>query len=79
MAGNVWEYCRDDFDDNYYSISPEKDPVNLPETTALYNKVMRGGSVYDDIGPLRCSARAEANPFDRHSNIGFRVARSLPD
>lgn len=43
MSGNVWEWCNDRWDSNYYSVSPEVNPKG-PSTGT--NRVIRGGS-YD--------------------------------
>ena len=70
MHGNVWEWCVDTFDDDYYSkLSPE-DPVN----TALGpERVIRGGSWNLAPDNLRASFRGGAWPDFRSPFIGFRV------
>jgi len=40
MTGNVWEWVRDTFTEDYYAYSPSRDPVN---TAPGPKKVIRGG------------------------------------
>jgi formylglycine-generating enzyme len=74
MAGNVYEYCNDYWDRDYYRHSPELDPRG-PATGNM--RITRGGSLYDGPEALRTMNRFTMNMGDRHSNIGFRVARDM--
>ncbi len=71
MVGNVWEWCFDWFDENYYKISPLRNPEG-----AMSGKfrVLRGGSWnngYTD--DFRCANRGWAAPRRNRYLIGFRV------
>ncbi len=73
MAGNVWEWCWDRWDSNYYDISPGPDPAG-PDSGSY--RVFRGGGwVYYAIY-ARCASRHFSNPSVTHGSLGFRLARS---
>ena len=40
MAGNIWEWCADWYDGDYYGKSPAKNPLG-PDTGEY--RVLRGG------------------------------------
>jgi hypothetical protein len=70
MHGNVWEWCQDVYDANYYKASPPKDP---PGPGAGGERVLRGGSWLAVPMHCRSAFRAHYDPGHRDHTFGFRV------
>ena len=74
MAGNIWEWCADRYDREYYKNSPAKNPLG-PETGSY--RVLRGGSWINTPYTLRVAYRGNNPPYRRRSNHGFRCVSGL--
>jgi formylglycine-generating enzyme required for sulfatase activity len=74
-GGNVWEYCQDWYDPDYYKSSPPKDPMG-PKTGRA--RVVRGGSWDSRPSVLSASSRNFAYVGYREGDFGFRCAADPP-
>ena len=86
MSGNVWEWCLDEFNENFYSVSPAQNPLSgansiqwlLDNYTGVKTpRVLRGGSWGDFASNVRASARNRVTPTSTSSLYGFRCARTV--
>jgi formylglycine-generating enzyme required for sulfatase activity len=74
MAGNLWEWVIDWYDENYYANSTDNNPSGPYEGGY---PVIRGGSWSDSEIRLRVSDRRFNDPRSGALNIGFRCARDV--
>jgi len=73
--GNVWEWCQDGYDAEFYAKSPRQDPV-CP-TDGLPERSFRGGGFDYSAKHARASYRFRFAPDSRMYAMGVRPARSL--
>lgn len=77
MSGNVYEWCLDRFDENYYAacnIEGTKKNPRGPEMGLA--RIIRGGGYLDFARHCRVSYRSNRGPGIRNDSIGFRLALS---
>ena len=75
MLGNVYEWCSDFYDVNYYARSPKKDP---PGPSKGVERVIRGGAYSEPVQNVRCAYRTGKDPMKTQANLGFRIACDVP-
>jgi len=74
MHGNVWEWCEDVYDENFYS-KPEARKRNPLCTSGSEKRVTRGGSTYSSREGCRSAYRRRGV---HNIYVGFRPAWSWP-
>ena len=73
LAGNVYEWCEDVYQRDFYAQSPARNPVARGEGP---NRVLRGGAHVLEVEDLSSTLRYRLRTGDRTPYIGFRTVVS---
>ncbi len=89
MSGNVWEWCLDAWDEDFYTHSPDRNPLsdvnNIAQVDLILDdyldvksrRVLRGGSWLNGPQDVRVAFRGSPAPTDTYYlTLGFRCARA---
>ena len=87
MAGNVWEWCLDEWNSHFYEISPSQNPLsgansirwivdNYTDITSA--RVLRGGSWFSTAQEARVAGRSVSHvPWGFIDDMGFRCVKDV--
>jgi formylglycine-generating enzyme required for sulfatase activity len=73
MSGNVWEWCEDDWHDNYIGAPTDGSAWLINNDNCSHLKCLRGGSWINSPNSCRSANRSRNLPVNDDSINGFRV------
>lgn len=78
LAGNLYEWVMDWYDENYYANFAKSPAISPRGPEAGTAKVQRGGSYINAPYRLRSTFRTKGDPTEHDPNVGFRCAQDVP-
>ena len=76
MHGNMWEWCSDPYQEDYYADSPRRDPKGPPSGRTA---VRRGGDWISQPLFLRTAHRHRMPTNSHYQSNGFRCVQDRED
>lgn len=76
MSGNVYEWCMDDWHDNFHNASSDGAPVTGSENEC---RVVRGGCFESSADDCASCARSDRPKCEPDKTIGLRIALPVPN
>ena len=86
MAGNVEEWCLDEYQSDFYKVSPDRNPIagadSITDMIKNYKdvkspRVLRGGAWVFGPNQVRVSYRYKQPPEECNRSIGFRCVKPV--
>ena len=85
MSGNVWEWCLDEYVEDFYANSPGENPIAGMDVVDTIDKslsittprITRGGSYASASTEMRSAQRNGTYPRREYNNVGFRCVKPL--